>query len=167
MTDVSTNPDDQRVFYPNKPAAIAVANNLQRAFTDQGCYSAIPQFEPNKGFVVVLFCKNNIPEAWEMGAEVNTEQMTMRKTPPDWASKKKKAAPTVPTGDGSTPVPTKPRKAGATAKVWEIADVVLTEVGSEDIKALRAAIMDACITDGINKATAGTQYSKWKKAKNI
>lgn len=56
---------------------------------------------------------------------------------------------------------------GVTAKVWEIADRTAEATGTGDIKVLRAAIMSACEVEGINKATAGTQYSKWKKAKNI
>ena len=56
----------------------------------------------------------------------------------------------------------KPSPSGATGKVWLIADRVYGQSGLD-----RKAIIDACIAEGINPATAGTQYSKWKKAKGL
>lgn len=53
-----------------------------------------------------------------------------------------------------------PPSKGATARVWAIADEV-TGDGAVD----RGAIIDACVKAGINKSTAATQYSKWKKAR--
>lgn len=67
----------------------------------------------------------------------------------------------------ASPAPGGPPKGGTTARVWAIADAALDEHGSGDIKALRAAIISTCEAEGINKSTAGTQYSKWKRAKNI
>lgn len=56
----------------------------------------------------------------------------------------------------------KPSPSGATGKVWLIADRVHAEKGLD-----RKAIMDACVAEGINPSTAGTQYAKWKKAKGL
>lgn len=54
-------------------------------------------------------------------------------------------------------------KGGTTARVWEIADAILADVGSDDLKLLRSNIIAKCEDEGINSSTAGTQYSKWKK----
>lgn len=79
---------------------------------------------------------------------------------------KKRPAPCIPTpsaGKGSTPAgeprtPGGPPLKGATAMVWAIASDIAAKGGD------RKAIMEACVAAGINPATAGTQYSKWKKA---
>lgn len=154
---------DKREFYPNKPLATTVANRLQRKFEEKGCYSAGVQLEPNKGFVVVLFCENNIPDAWDDGAEVQTRQVIPSKAPADWAAPKKKVIAATGTAASTPSAP----KGGTTARVWAIGDAVLGNVGADDVKTLRAAIIQTCLDEGINKATAGTQYSKWKKAKGI
>lgn len=60
----------------------------------------------------------------------------------------------------------KPRTAGATGKVWEIADKVKEENPRLDAKGLRPLIIEACVKADINPATASTQYSKWKNAQN-
>lgn len=64
-----------------------------------------------------------------------------------------------------------PRGSGTTARVWEIATQCFAEAGgnvssAEEWKALRATIMANCEAENINKATAATQYSKWKASKN-
>lgn len=61
----------------------------------------------------------------------------------------------------------KPRSAGATGRVWEIADKVESDNPTKEGKELRALIINACVKSGINPATASTQYSKWKKSKEI
>ncbi len=66
-------------------------------------------------------------------------------------------------GDDGLAVPIRPRTAGATQQVWEIADKLCGPT-PEDMPE-RKAIIDACIAQGINPATASTQYSKWKKAR--
>lgn len=65
-------------------------------------------------------------------------------------------------GEGSGGGSTAPVR-GATAQVWAIADTFLNEKGRAD----RAAIIGLCVAAGINAATAGTQYSKWKKARGV
>lgn len=50
---------------------------------------------------------------------------------------------------------------GATRRVWEIADETCPHGAEID----RAAIIEACVAQGINASTAGTQFSKWKKAR--
>lgn len=79
--------------------------------------------------------------------------------PPDEPVEKKSKPPKA---EGSAPSPK-----GATGRVWEIAEGVLTTVGSGDIKALRKAVIEACATAGIHEATAATQWSKWKKSKGL
>lgn len=58
--------------------------------------------------------------------------------------------------------PSRPREAGATGRVWEIADGLFAQVGGLPD---RKAVLAACEAAGINGATASTQFSKWKKAK--
>jgi hypothetical protein len=64
----------------------------------------------------------------------------------------------------------RPKSTTTTGKVWDIADKVLGKtklpVSVDGWKSLRTAIMAACDKEGINKATAATQYSKWKAAKS-
>ena len=57
----------------------------------------------------------------------------------------------------------RPKATSTTGKVWEIADRFFTDDG--DWKTMRAKIMAACEAEGINSATAATQYSKWKGSK--
>lgn len=77
------------------------------------------------------------------------------------------AAPQAPKEPRTPSVPREPRVAGerpkatsTTGRVWEIADRVYVE--GTDWKTARTAIVAACIAEGINEATAATQYSKWK-----
>lgn len=71
------------------------------------------------------------------------------------------------------PVPRKPGETPAatstTGKVWIIADRVLAAhpaiTATTDWKPIRDAIIAACESEGINKATAATQYSKFKASK--
>lgn len=50
---------------------------------------------------------------------------------------------------------------GSTRKVWEIADSLVVD----GVSGSRAAIIEACISAGVNKGTASTQYSAWVKAR--
>lgn len=82
------------------------------------------------------------------------------------------AASTTPSAPREPRVPGEaPKATSTTGKVWVIADVELTKSGHKDlvggvnIKDLRVAIMKACTAEGINEATAATQYSKWKASK--
>ena len=64
-------------------------------------------------------------------------------------------------------IPGRPKAGSSTAKVWDIADGVLAAAADGldlNSKELRTAIIVACEADGINKSTAATQYSKWKRA---
>ncbi len=68
----------------------------------------------------------------------------------------------------------RPKGTTTTGLVWDIADQQLAIVcpgvvhpfpAEFDWKVVREALMVACENEGINKATAATQYSKWKGAK--
>ena len=58
--------------------------------------------------------------------------------------------------------PSRPSAGSATGKVWAIADEVAEEIGGDDPKAWRAAVLSKCEEAGINKGTASTQFGKWK-----
>jgi len=59
----------------------------------------------------------------------------------------------------------RPKSGSTTGKVWDIADEM--QKGDSglgyDSKEFRNCVIDQCIKEGINKATAATQFSKWKK----
>mgnify|MGYP003386637571 CR=1 FL=1 len=59
-----------------------------------------------------------------------------------------------------------PKKGSTTGLVWELADEVLGQhpLGT-DWKIIRASVMAICEKEGINPATAATQYAKWKGSK--
>lgn len=79
-----------------------------------------------------------------------------------------RAAPKARSGGGAGGSTGGPPKGGTTARVWEIASNLLAEkVGEVDVKELRKAVIDACVAEGINQSTAGTQWSKWKKHQNL
>jgi hypothetical protein len=67
--------------------------------------------------------------------------------------------------------PERPKATSTTGLVWELADQQFGilhpsgDASTADWKIIRAGVMDACETEGINSATAATQYSKWKGAK--
>ena len=56
----------------------------------------------------------------------------------------------------------RPSGTSKTGRVWKIADACYAAANNSID---RDAIIAACIAEGINKATAGVQYSKWKKTK--
>jgi hypothetical protein len=66
---------------------------------------------------------------------------------------------------------TAPKSTSTTGLVWILADAELSKLSMASIpddfdwKPLRASIMAACEFEGVNKATAATQYSKWKASK--
>lgn len=67
--------------------------------------------------------------------------------------------------------PERPKATSTTGLVWDLADQQFGilhpsgDASTADWKIIRAGVMDACETEGINSATAATQYSKWKAAK--
>lgn len=76
----------------------------------------------------------------------------------------KKATPRTQQKPGEAPAAT-----STTGKVWIIADRVLAAhpavTATTDWKPIRETIIAACESEGINKATAATQYSKYKASK--
>lgn len=55
-----------------------------------------------------------------------------------------------------------PNPMSTTGQVWVIANELLAKCGEGELPD-RSLIIEACIEEGINKATASTQYAKWKK----
>ncbi|AIM40612.1 hypothetical protein [Vibrio phage VpKK5] len=58
-------------------------------------------------------------------------------------------------------IATRPKAGTATGKVWEIADGLYKAAGNVPE---RNDVVAACVAEGINPATASTQFGKWKKA---
>jgi hypothetical protein len=138
-------------YHEKKEAAQAAAAELGQ---DPRIANARVAFEPYNGWVVVL-----IPRFIDCSDLADCAEVHDGVQRVDPNRQRPKALPKAPSpkgdvggGKGATSAPSK----GATAKVWEIANSL---PGAD-----RKAIMAACISAGINPATAGTQYSKWRKA---
>lgn len=145
---------DLRRYYKNRPLAQRYADEGQRRW--ETVFSATVQYEPDHGFVPVLYSPHNLPEASEAGYEVLLPHVP-EKTPDRWHDT---TAPKRVVGGGTaSDNPSAPVR-GATARVWAIAD----EVGASS-RADRSKVIDACVAEGINKSTAATQWSKYAKSK--
>ena len=59
--------------------------------------------------------------------------------------------------------PSRPAGGTTTGLVWELADLAFVKAGNQMPD--RKAVIDACLAEEINPATASTQYAKWAKAK--
>lgn len=62
-------------------------------------------------------------------------------------------------GDSSA----RPAGGTTTGLVWELADLAFAQAGNQMPD--RKVVIDACLAEEINPATASTQYAKWAKAK--
>ena len=104
-------------------------------------------------------------------SEVSVEALkaeVAKLTPPEDETNKTEAKPvkkaTTPRKPGEVPAAT-----STTGKVWVIADHVLAShpaiTAATDWKPIRDSVIAACESEGINKATAATQYSKFKASK--
>lgn len=65
----------------------------------------------------------------------------------------------------SSGIPTRPKDGSLTVRAWEAADWFYSEQDTKDInsKELRDNVVNTCVENGVNKATASTQFGKWKK----
>lgn len=55
---------------------------------------------------------------------------------------------------------TRPNPGTKTNRVWEIADAMSAEIGAP---APRKKVLEAAMAEGLNVATAATQYGRWRK----
>lgn len=55
---------------------------------------------------------------------------------------------------------TRPKAGTQTARIWEIADALSAASGKP---APRADVLKSAVTEGLNEATAATQYGRWCK----
>lgn len=152
---------DRRRFYKNRQLAMNYANDAAKYWPDK-VRSADAQFEPNHGFVAVLYTNGALPEAQEHGFEIHDALVPFKPdaTPSDWASKKKPAdTPRATTGDttvatrrtGGSQRPSR----GKTLQAWEIFDSMPNATRKEAIA--------AGVEKGLNPNMLGTQYSRWAK----
>lgn len=144
-------------YFESKPLAQAA---LGRLFDDgdRRILTGDVQFEPNKGFVVVLVTVAGVDTSDFAAAGWDIQPWKAERDTQPTPSGAPKAP--RPPKDPSDSAPSAPVK-GATAKVWEIADGYVAEKGPIN----RSEIIARCKQAGINAATAATQYSKWKKAR--
>lgn len=54
----------------------------------------------------------------------------------------------------------RPKDGTATGRVWSISDAQSAKAGKP---AGRKSVIDECVAEGINAATAATQYGRWRK----
>lgn len=142
-------------YHPNREAAQATINKAKEQFAGQ-IYTNHISFEPDNGWVAQIFCWQDIPELHET-CEVHAAGVGRVSAKVEDKQRYKPAPKAVSQGGGDGGA--RPNK-GATARVWAIADEV-TGDGPID----RTKVIEACVAAGINKSTAGTQYSKWKKSR--
>lgn len=147
-------------YFESKPLAQAALGRLFDS-GDQRILTGDTQFEPNKGFVVVLVvsASANVDDLRTAGWDIQPWKAE-RDAQPQGRSSSQAPKPPKPERSPSDASPSAPTK-GATARVWEIADGYLAEKGAIN----RSEIIAACEAGGIHPATAATQYSKWKKAR--
>lgn len=152
---------DRRRFYTNRQLAMNYANDAAKYWPDK-VRSVDVQFEPNHGFVPILYTTGALPEAQENGFEIHDALVTFRPTatPADWAGKKK--ATTSCATPGGTTVATRFTAGGSqrpsrgkTLQAWEIFDSIPTATRKEAIA--------AGVAQGLNPNMLGTQYSRWAK----
>lgn len=154
-------PEASSFYHVTKEGAETVMNRL---LEDPRVAGGAVQLQPYNGWMVVVVPKladlsdlsylAEIQDGTRRPGPTGRLGPAMPATAPDGASGGRPGA-----SDGSArPAPTK----GATAQVWAIADAVVKQGGWT-----RAAIISACVTAGINPATAGTQFSKWKKERGL
>lgn len=62
-------------------------------------------------------------------------------------------------------IPTRPKEGTMTVRAWEAADWYYSQQEPKDLdsKELREMVVTACVENGVNKSTAGTQFGKWKR----
>lgn len=152
------DPEADSFYHPEKAEAEAV---LARLLEDPRVAGGAVQLQPYNGWMVVVVPKpadlSDLAQWAEVQDGTKRPGPTGRAGPkplataPDGASKGRPAA----SEGAGRQAPTK----GATAQVWAIADTFVNEKRVVD----RAAIIGLCTAAGINPATAGTQYSKWKR----
>jgi len=66
---------------------------------------------------------------------------------------------------GGSIIPNRPKEGTTTAKVWQIADTIYRDFDIDlNNPDLRNRVISDCEKLGINKSTAATQFSKWKRA---
>lgn len=147
----------KREYYEAKPVAQAALGRLFDS-GDARILTGDVQFEPYKGWVVMVLVPQgvDVSDFEEAGIEVQRHGAAPGST--SRSSRSSSPSPSI-SSPGPSSAPTK----GVTAKVWEIAD----SLGHIPGAALRTAIIEKCVAEGINAATAATQYSKWKKARGL
>lgn len=153
-------PKASDLYHPNKQVAEQLAQEWMEA--DKRIRTYRVQFESYNGWVIVLY-----PGLADLTAYANKAEIADGRAIPKPEGKQRPTsiglAPTngpKPKAQGGSGQPSSAPTKGATAKVWEIADRVHAASGLD-----RGKIIAACEAEGINTSTAGTQYSKWKKAK--
>jgi len=100
-------------------------------------------------------------------------EKTVRDLYPDEGSSKSSSGPKEPKTPKEPGAPAdRPKATSTTGRVWELADVAYAAVmakvadgAAPDWSVIRAEIIKLTDAEQINKATAATQYSKWKSAK--
>lgn len=154
---VAVLPEASSFYHAEKAGAEAV---LAELLADPRVAAGAVQLQPYNGWMVVvtpgfadlsdLAGRAEVQDGKRRPGPSGKAGPALPATAPDGASGGRPGA-----SDGTArPAPTK----GATAQVWAIADAVVKQGGWT-----RASIIAACTAAGINPATAGTQFSKWKK----
>lgn len=146
-------------YYPKKEEAEARRTVVA---DDPRVANTAVQFEPYNGWVVVVIPKRM--DCSDLAETCEIRDGIPRPVPEKVRPEPIAPAPSLASGEGAqTPVSGSqgqgraPKGSGVSARVWAIAD---------ELHGDRPAIIAKAVAEGINKATATTQYSRWKKARN-
>lgn len=151
-------------YYPNRETAQAEADAI--ALADDRIAATKCELVENNGWVIVAFPK--VIDITDLAARVEVRHPAGHRLTPSPSEKRQPssrvqaAALAQDAGAAGVVVP----RTGSTARVHVIADQLLAS-GAFKSKADRGAIIAACVAEGINPATAGTQYSRWIRAKGL
>ena len=119
-------------------------------------------FEPYNGWFVTIV--PHYVDCSDLADQVEVQDGVRRSTPSN-----RKPFPKLPEAPASAGEGAKrgaPSK-GATAKVWQIADELHNSESGPLVRSDRPRVIAACVEQGINKATASTQWSRWAKARGV
>lgn len=145
-------------FYHDTKDAALLAGVI---YTDH--FNTRAELQPNNGWVLVLTPKSaevfKYP-LWDIMAHAEIELSVFPRLYRRPEGHKRMEPVVTKQRQASSGEPGSAPSGGATRKVWEIADRIFADKGID-----RAAIIEACVAEGINPATAATQFSKWKKTK--
>lgn len=154
------------MYHKWKGLAQNEADRIKVVYQDRIKHTKV-EFEPNNGWVVVLF--SDTPHDLDELSDRFEIRDGVKRPKPDYRVKVAPVEAPKPAKKAASDGPGGPPVKGATAKVWVIADAYYAGLPANHVlnRTDRGAIIAKCEAEGINPATAATQFSKWKRSKGL